>query len=144
MAGVFCNLRRGKLRGAETETGESSKRCPLQYVGSSVSADNVPPISTCAHSGLPSDLSVVILRLVRNSCLLGGLFLQRYGIGFVLGRLLVQQGDSFAARGGMAGLTLSDNLLSLMLRHTFLVGAAVRPKRRTLERDPANSPRERE
>src|SRR6266481_6601128 len=65
-----------------------------------------------------------------------GLLLQRYRIGLILRRLLIQQGDEFAARSRDADLAFADNLLSTEASAIELfVRTAVRPKRRALQRN---------
>src|SRR5258708_26895620 len=70
-----------------------------------------------------------------------GLFLQRYGIGLILRRLLIQQGYEFAAGSGDANLAFADDLLGSQISAIQLfVCTAVRPERRALERDTCEQP----
>jgi len=72
--------------------------------------------------------------LKRSGASVRGLLLQRCRIGRILRRLLIQQGDEFAARSRNANLALADNLLSTEASPIeLLVRTAVRPERRALE-----------
>src|SRR5438132_3186027 len=72
-----------------------------------------------------------------RAVLRGGLLLQRYGIGLILRRLLIQQCDEFADRSRNAHLAYADNLLgNQILAIEFLVRTAVRPERRALQQSP--------
>ena len=74
--------------------------------------------------------------LKRSGASVRGLLLQRYRIGLILRRLLIQQGDEFAARSRNANLAFADNFLSTEASPVeLLVGTAVRPERRALEGD---------
>ena len=64
------------------------------------------------------------------------LFFQGYGIGLILRRLLIQQGDEFAPGSGNPNFAFADNLLGAEASAIELfVRTAVRPERRALERD---------
>ena len=146
------------FRGKRANCLESTRRDRVRVVHEAEEkADLAPKGMTRQLAFMPSQFTrrpevrsgSTIVGLFRWCSLLrslpGGLFLQRYGIGLILRRLLIQRRDQFAAQCRNTNLAFADDLLGAegATKSFWLALLSDRSVELSSEM-PANKPRERE
>jgi len=137
---AFCTAKEVSLRDRDAEASRNENESRHSGYEPLQSTHKSPSLGAVAILGR-EPYAQQVSRDFRSLWLFGGLFLQRNRIGHVFGRLLVQQRDQLAASGRNSDLAFADNLLRTEASTVeFFVGTTVRPKRRSLQRDPREQP----